>query len=262
MNNVERVIDSGNVTDLIRHTIAERFGKHPFLERVSEGNLKNVLGEYLAMSISFPFIQAGAAHANYRASLWTTGDTSRNLEVTSAIGAFLTWDEFGGHALVLEHGMNGLLALNDTQRIFHSNLLRGDIRTILGEDLVPRFSPATVAYLDDLLAGLSDSKGHRNVAQMVAFEFHANEMIEALWLAINRITGIERDSRLKYFYTHVGGESPAEAVHVAMTQNMIAELVAPGEMPPFIEECAAAYALNAGWCAAISGPAVPLSVAA
>lgn len=262
MQVVQQANETLAVAEIIGQAISRQSPRHPFLDQVNADNLERVLAEYLAMSISFPFIQAGAVHANYRASLQATGDTSRNVEVTSAIGAFLTWDEFGGYALTLKHGIEGLLSLNATQRNFHSNHLRGDIRAILGKDVAPSFSPATVAYLDALLAGLSDSVGNRNVAHMVAFEFHANEMIGALWQAIGRITGIENDERLKYFYIHVGGDSPAEAVHVEMTQKMIAELIAPGDLAAFVAECVAAYELNAGWCAAISDPVALLSVAA
>lgn len=247
------------ITELNRR-IGERFPEHPFRTRVTRDNFAAVIAEYLAMSIAFPFIQAGAMHATYQAALRAQGDTERgetdrNAEITGAVGAYLVWDEVGGHKLTLEEGNQGLLRLLETRRNYHAHWLRQDIRTLLGREVAPHRGAATVRYLDDLLAGLSDPRGNRNVAYMIGFECHAQAMITALWEAIGAAFGLPRDERLVYFWGHVGGAEPAEAVHVEMTRMMVAELVAPARAEEFIGLCLEGYALNFRWCEAISATA-------
>lgn len=242
------------ITELNRR-IGERFPEHPFRTRLIRDNFPAIIAEYLAMSIAFPFIQAGAMHATYQAALRAGGDTDKNAEITGAVGAYLVWDEVGGHKLTLEEGNQGLLQLFATRRNYHAHWLRQDIRTILGRDVAPHRGAATARYLDDLLAGLSDPRGNRNVAYMIGFECHAQAMIGALWEGIGAAFGLPRDERLVYFWGHVGGEEPAEAVHVEMTRMMVAELVAPARAEEFIGLCLEGYALNFGWCEAISATA-------
>ena len=241
----------------LNRRIGARFPVHPFRTGVTRNNFERVIAEYLAMSIAFPFIQAGAMHATYRAALRAPGnaeqgDTDKNAEITGAVGAYLVWDEVGGHKLTLERGNVGLLQLPATRRNYHAHWLRQDIRTLLGREVAPHRSAATVRYLDDLLAGLSDPRGNRNVAHMIGFECHAEAMITALWEAICAAFDVPADERLVYFWGHVGGQAPAEAVHVEMTRMMVAELVPPARGEEFIALCLEAYALNFRWCEAIS----------
>ena len=98
----------------LNRRIGERFPVHPFRHRVTRDNFERVIAEYLAMSIAFPFIQAGAMHATYEAALRAPGnagrgETDKNAEITGAVGAYLVWDEVGGHKLILEEGNQGLL---------------------------------------------------------------------------------------------------------------------------------------------------------
>jgi hypothetical protein len=258
------------IAELTRR-IGERFPLHPFRHRVAKDNFAAVIAEYLAMSIAFPFIQAGAMHATYEAALRAQGDAEqgdaeqgdaeqgdagKNAEITGAIGAYLIWDEVGGHKLTLEEGNQGLLKLPATRCNYHAHWLRRDIRTLLGREVAPHRSAATVRYLDDLLAGLSDPRGNRNVAYMIGFECHAHAMISALWAAIGAAFDVPQDERLVYFWGHVGGEEPAEAVHVEMTRMMVAELVPPERGEEFIALCLEAYGLNFRWCEAISASPV------
>jgi hypothetical protein len=240
------------IIEELSRRIDERFPDHPFQSGVSRDNFEAVGADYLAMSIAFPFIQAGAMHATYKAALRAGGDTDKNAEITGAIGAYLVWDEVGGHKLTLESGNDGLLQLPATRRNYHAHWLRKDIRTILGKDVQPHRSAATTRYLDELLDGLSDARRNRNVAYMIGFECHAQAMITALWDAVCSSFDLPHDERLVYFWGHVGGESPAEAVHVEMTRMMIAELVPPDRREEFIELCLEAYALNFRWCEAIA----------
>jgi hypothetical protein len=162
----------------------------------------------------------------------------------------------GGHKLTLERGNEGLLQLTATRRNYHAHWLRGDIRTILGKDVPPHRSVATTRYLDELLDGLSDPRRNRNVAYMVGFECHAQEMITALWDAVCSSFDLPQDERLVYFWGHVGGDAPAEAVHVEMTRNMVAELVPPDRRDELIELCLEGYALNFRWCEAITASSI------
>jgi len=243
---------SAAIIKQLNRRIGERFLDHPFRNAVNKDNLETVIAEYLAMSIAFPFIQAGAIHETYKAALRAGGDTDKNAEITGAIGGFLVWDEVGGHKLTLEKGNEGLLQLPATRRNYHAHWLRRDIRTVLGKDVQPHRSAATIRYLNELLGGLSDARRNRNVAYMIGFECHAQEMISALWDAVCSSFDLPHDERLIYFWGHVGGDAPAEAVHVEMTRMMVAELVPPDTREEFIELCLEAYALNFHWCEAIT----------
>lgn len=245
----------GIIEELSRR-ISERFQDHPFRHGVNKDNFEAVSADYLAMSIAFPFVQAGAIHATYKAALCADGDVLKNAEITGAIGAYLVWDEVGGHKLTLENGNDGLLQLPATRRNYHAHWLRQDIRAILGKDVSPHRSPATIRYLDALFDGLSDARRNRNVAHMIGFECHAQAMIAALWDSVCSSFNLPHDEQLVYFWGHVGGETPAEAVHVEMTQVMVAELVPPDRREEFIELCLEAYALNFNWCEAITASSI------
>ena len=95
---------SAAIIEELSRRIGERFPNHPFRNAVNKDNFERVIAEYLAMSIAFPFIQAGAIHETYKAALRAGGDTDKNAEITGAIGAYLVWDEVGGHKLTLERG--------------------------------------------------------------------------------------------------------------------------------------------------------------
>jgi hypothetical protein len=231
--------------------IAELFPGHPFDRNMNGENFERAIADFLAISIAFPYIQAGAIYENYRRTARSHGDTNRNVEITSAIGSFLVWDEFGGYLLSRKHGDEGLLHLTKTGGNFHSNLLRADIEKVLGKPIEPKWSAASDEYLNALLDGLSDERDSRNVACMIAFEKHAHVVIEAVWDAINRIFGIPKDSRLKYFYEHVGGDAPAEEFHIEMVQRMIGDLVPEQGREEFLAACIAEYAASIRWCEAI-----------
>ena len=85
---------------------------------------------------------------------------------------------------------------------------------------------------------------------MVAFEKHANQMINSLWNSLASIHGLEKNS-LQYFETHVGGDDPAEAYHVRMTQRLVTSVVPKEEQDRFFSHFLDCYDLNYKWCAAI-----------
>src|SRR3712207_7869752 len=57
------------------------------------------------------------------------------------------------------------LQLPATRRNYHAHWLRQDIRTLLGREVAPHRSAATIRYLDALLEGLSRSEEHTSELQ-------------------------------------------------------------------------------------------------
>ena len=77
-----------------------------------------------------------------------------------------------------------------------------------------------------------------------------------MWDAVCSSFDLPHDERLVYFWGHVGGDEPAEGVHVEMTRMMVAELVPPDRREEFIELCLEGYALNFHWCEAITASSI------
>lgn len=238
------------VTELDK-VVKERFPRHPFDSGITKRNFKPVMGNYLAMSLAFPYLQAGAQYRLITGCIQRDMDVSRDIEITAAVGAFLTWDEVGGHAIVQKHGNKGLPMILDTDG-FHSNLLRSDIEKIYDQEVQPSFSAITKEYLKRLEYGLSAIDPVTRVSHMVAFEKHAGRMINALWKTISTIYKVDKD-KLDYFREHVGGDDPAEEYHIAMTGRMIELTIDENDVSRFIDHFADAYQLNFGWCEAIKG---------
>jgi hypothetical protein len=235
----------------ITSTIGRDFTPHPFSHGISGQNVESVLREYLTMSAAFPYIQAGAHHRLISDHLARGEDIAEATELTAAVGFFLCWDEVGGHQTVMEGGRAALPRILETERS-HVNMLRGDIKTLLGKELRQGHSRFTRTYLAALEVGLGSPDPVQRVAFMVAFEQHAGTMIEALWRTLTDL--FQSKERLIYFETHVGGDDPGEAYHVAMTSRMIERVVDEGEKKRFLEEFREAYALNFNWCSAIKRP--------
>jgi hypothetical protein len=85
---------------------------------------------------------------------------------------------------------------------------------------------------------------------MVAFEKHAMAMITALWTGISALFDVAADAaRFGYFQAHIGTDTAGEAVHVQMTESMVAELVPEADADRFLDLCVEAYGLNFQWCA-------------
>lgn len=235
--------------------ILERFPVHPFSLGVNKENFFDLMSQYVAMSVAFPYIQAGAIHNSYRLSMQKHGKINNNVRTTAAVGAFLVWDEFGGHELVLSQGPEALPKLIQADHNFHSALLIQDVGNLMEsnfEEVVP--NDLTSKYLDRLLMGLSDPDSNNNVAHMLAFERHANAMITSLFDSIKRLFGANKAAQLPYFSAHVGCESKGEAVHVATTGAMIDNLIPESKETEFIERCLAAYELNYEWCSDLTKP--------
>ncbi|WP_277185697.1 hypothetical protein, partial [Caballeronia sp. BR00000012568055] len=206
---------------------------HPFRHVSSRAALENIFPHYLAMSQAFPYLQAGAQANAVLEAIQSNKAVTRDVEITSVVGNFLCWDETGGAYIIERYGKSGLQSILDTGTWFHSNLLKKDIETLTGTVAIPDFSAPTGPYLTELFAGLGAQSAVVRCAHMVAFELHANAMIDALWESSSRCYGVDRQG-LVYFQSHVGGDDPAEAYHVEMTRRMIRLIVSDEQMPMFV----------------------------
>lgn len=234
------------VVQQIDSLIAEDFSSHPFDSGITKKNFETVIGNYLTMSLAFPYLQAGAQLRVVMHYIDNDLDITRGVEVTAAVGAFLTWDELGGHAIVRKKGNAGLPDILDGNE-FHANMLRKDIETILGKAVAPNHSETTKTYLKEISYGLSNVDPVTRVAHMVAFENHAGQMIESLWNSTSTLYDVNKN-KLLYFKSHVGGADPAEEYHVQMTKRMIEEVIKESDIKRFVDFFRKAYELNSNWC--------------
>ncbi len=223
---------------------------HPFRHVSSRAALEKIFPHYLAMSQAFPYLQAGAQANAVLEAIQLNQAVTRDVEITSVVGNFLCWDETGGAYIIERYGKPGLQSILDTGTWFHANLLKKDIETLTGAIAIPDFSAPTGPYLTKLFAGLGAKSAVERCAHMVAFELHANAMIDALWESTSRCYGVDRQG-LIYFQCHVGGDDPAEAYHVEMTRRMIQLVVSDEQMPRFVEQVSQAVFDNVSWCATL-----------
>lgn len=235
--------------DMFRAEINEKFPSHPFSDIPEKTNLDNLLLNFLAMSQAFPYIQAGTQRDLSLHYIEKNKSIPRHIELTTVVANFLCWDETGGLNLTLASGLKSLPRILETKR-FHSNLLKKDIEMILGKDVEPQYSDTTKTYLDELYNKLADVCPITRTAYMVGFEMHADDMISALWDSVSAKHDVDKN-KLAYFYTHVGGDDPAEAYHVLMTSKLIEELVPKDRHKEFANKTADAYRLNHDWCQAL-----------
>lgn len=209
------------------------------------------MGNYLAMSEAFPYLQAGSQKDLIFGAIAEGRGVGQDVQITSVVGNFLSWDETGGFELMRRGGIEQLPDILDTRR-FHANLLRQDLQVLFGQDVAPSYSAETRAYLLSLYDGLSSANALIRCAHMVSFEKHAGEMISTLWAALVPEFSVPRE-QLSYFQTHVGGPDPAEAHHIAMTKRMLDRLVPGQREDEFLDMFREAYRLHVRWCSALVG---------
>jgi hypothetical protein len=235
------------ISKQIDDLIEDKFVIHPLSHGIDENNVESVLAQYFAMSQAFPYLQAGAQKAQVLAAMDSNQDMDAMFELTAVVGNFLCWDETGGHEVVRHFGNQGLSKILDTSKTFHANMLRNDIKELVGRDLKPEYSKVTLEYLKALLKGLESLNHIERCAHMVAFETHAGIMIDALWGSLAKHYNAPKDDLL-YFKLHVGGADPAEPYHIEMTERMVSEIVSDDAITEFVGEFTKAYALNYNWC--------------
>jgi len=231
---------------VLQDLVESRFPEHPFSNlRETKEQLKGLLSEYLAMSMAFPYIQAGACGPFVLDSIKSNRPIRKEYELTSVVGSFLVWDELGGWFNTVQRGARGLSKILDT-RAFHANVLGNDLKNIFGEEIKPNFGPQTQKYLISLQEHLSSSDDIQRCAAMVSFELHAERMITELWESVQKICEVEKN-KLRYFAAHVGGDDPAEAYHVKMTESLI-EMLTLGKSDHFEKTFLDIYQLHINWC--------------
>ncbi len=234
------------IADLERRA-QQHFGPHPFSQERRRARLDAVLTGVMALSQAFPYLQAASAKEAIFDAIATNRDLPRDVLLTSAVGAFLYWDELGGHNLALRHGNVGLPRLLEVERRHHAELFRHDASRVLGRPVTPDYTPHTRAYLMALHEGLSSPDPVRRCAFMVAFELHAGDFIESLWEWVAEASAIPREE-LQYFSAHVGGDDPAELYHAQMTHRLIEAIVPHSDNARFSALFLEAYGLNHNWC--------------
>ena len=231
----------------LERIVAIRFGEHPFRHGVDHRNAQILLRHYLAMSQAFPYLQSGSQGPLILDLIKQNRGVTPDIELTTVVGNFLAADETGVNYVLKRYGIEGLPKILDTDEYFHSNLLRADLRIVFGAELAPCFDEPTATYLRRLYEDLADRDPVRRCAAMVAFEAHAEAMIEALWDGLAELYGLDKD-RLDYFRVHVGGDDPAEAYHVATTAAMIRRIVPDHRSQEFLDAFEQCYSLNFDWC--------------
>lgn len=225
-----------------------KINQHPF-EEIRKENIRSMMANYFAMSQAFPYLQSGSQKDLYYKYMEQNRPIDQELEITSVVGNFLSWDETGGLYVTLRKKMAGISEILKTDMHFHSNYLRDDLKKIFGEKIDPEYSQTTKLYLDTLYKNLSELDAVKRCATMVSFEEHANQMINSLWESLCRHFPEFDKNNFKYFYSHVGGDDPAEAYHVKMTQEMI-DIIADTEdkKVSFTEHFQKMYQLHVNWC--------------
>lgn len=238
-----------SILDRLDTLLNQRFPVHPFDRDISRDEFETMIPDYVAMSTAFPFIQAGALCACFESYQSRGIGVDERLAVSTAVAAYVVWDEFGAIGGNTVDGLAGIKILPNFDRKFHFALLTRDLERLLGRALGPCLpGTATAAYLAALKAGLSDPVDNQCIVHMLAFERHAMAMISSLDRMVKRIFGPEQARGLEYFDTHVGSDSEGEAIHVAMTGGMINRLVEPEQVERFLDRCVEAYALSYNWC--------------
>ena len=221
---------------------------HPF-EFIEHQYEENLFRNYLAMSQAFPYLQSGSQKKVFDYYMHDELGIPKEVEITSVVGNFLSWDETGGLYITLRKKMSGISNILNTEKNFHFNHLKKDMLMLFDKPVTPHYTPITKKYLDLLYSGLSDVNHVTRCAAMVSFESHANQMISALWGSVAKLhPTIEKES-LQYFYEHVGGDDPAEAYHVKMTEEMVDLIVNTEEKrDKFDLEFKRYYQINIDWC--------------
>ncbi|STX29733.1 Uncharacterised protein [Legionella beliardensis] len=235
-----------DIYDIFTSKADESLSHHPFKKIKSQESIINLFPHFLALSIAFPYIQAGSQLPLIQNLIDSNEDVSAAHEILSVVGHFLCWDETGGANVLEFFGKPGLAKILETKKWFHANMLREDIFQITGEQIKPNFAEPTKSYLNKLIKGFSNLNPVIRCAHMVAFEYHAHVIIDSLWHSIGKQFTVN-PNQLKYFRIHVGGDDCAEAYHVTMTKEMINYIVKPADKQLFITTALDAIDTHLNW---------------
>lgn len=239
-----------NIHTEIEKLIGDSYPIHPFAHDIEKENVEGVLAEYLGLCLCAPYIIGGSNNQLFQSCIFSGRPIDKKIEITTAISAFLSFDETGNYNKVVKGGHEALPSILDTSD-FHSNMLRRDLKMLFKKEISPVHKEYLKNYFVELSDGLSNIDDVKRCAALVALEVHSEIMIQSLWESImNVFPDIEKNS-LIYFYLHVGGDNPAEQYHVAMTEMMINEVVGKENMEPFFKYFRQYYEMNINLCSKI-----------
>lgn len=240
-----RVSATADVYCELESIVREEFGTHPYSEIRSSEQLGAVFPDFIGLSHGFRYIIAGAQKQAIVDAMNANGGVPEHIELMNAVANMLTWDETGGMDLLASKGKSALPEILDVKRM-HSSLLREDAQKILGYPVSPQYAHITRELLRSLYHGFAASDPIVRCAYMVAFEFHAGVIIDALWQAVSSVSELSCEE-LAYFKLHVGGDDPSEKYHIEMTQRLIAIVVPKNEQDRFVVEFTKAYGVQHTW---------------
>ncbi|AYQ31028.1 hypothetical protein [Runella sp. SP2] len=236
-----------NIHSQIEHLINNEYNKHPFTAGIDKANVEGVLAEYLGLCLCAPYIIGGSSNELFLNCVFSGRPIDRKIEITTAVAAFLSFDETGNYNKVIAGGHEALLSLLDTSD-FHSNMLRRDLKLLFGKDISPTHNSYLKYYFVQLSKGLSNIDDVQRCAALVALEVHSEIMILSLWDSVMQVFPEIERNKLEYFYLHVGGDNPAEKYHVAMTEQMINEVVGQDNLVTFFTHFKFYYEMNTKLC--------------
>ncbi len=254
MNDIEKTNKqknkkTGKINDIYEvfiRDISQILNFHPFKKIIYRNTISALLPHFLAMSTAFPYIQAGSQLPLILDLMERDQDVSHAHEILAVVGSFLCWDETGGGHVLECFGKAGLSKILQTKKWSHTNILKQDVNLITGLHIKPDFSEPTYSYLKLLIQGFSDLNPVIRCAHMVAFECHADVIIQNLWQVICDNFDVNPD-KLTYFKIHVGSDDPAEAYHVAMTKEMIKHIVSPNDEILFLTTAKESIKIHLDW---------------
>ncbi len=224
--------------------LIKNFLPHPFLKIPKQADLRIVCENFYALSLASPYLQAGALKEIFFNSIINNPTPTKEIECTSLVAAYLCLDEFGSsylnQVLKKKTDCTGIM-----QRISsHAKLFRKDCLHIFKEEIQASYSSVTLSYLNTLFTNLSSFEPMVRVANMVAFENHAEQIIKAFGKYLKTYSS---NKKLVYFELHVGAENPAEEIHVQLTRDLINLVVDNKNKESFYEAFRQAYQLNHQW---------------
>jgi hypothetical protein len=242
---MEKTIHS-QIEDLVN----KNYPVHPFTNDLTKENVETILAEYLGLCLCAPYVIGGSNNELFQNCIFSGREIDRNIEITTSVSSFLSFDETGSYDKVVNGGHKVLPNLLDTSN-FHSNMLRRDLKFLFKKDVKPIHNLYLKSYFINLSKGLSNIDDIQRCAALVALEVHSEIMILALWDSVMRVFPEVERNTLEYFFLHVGGENPAEKYHVEMTELMIKEIVPEKDMNLFFLYFKHNYEMNIELCKSI-----------
>ncbi len=187
----------------IGNAISLEYPHHPFATGITHSNVQSVTSKCLTMSQAFPLIQSCAYNSLIKKSITENKELPEEFFKAFAVAMFLCNDEMGSHHILTNGGNRRFPEILMTEEQSHASMLKKDLKLLFGQPSKPDFCPITSKYLLALGESLGATDIVDLVASMVAFENHADHMINADWARLEELfPSVDKDS-LEYFKIHV-----------------------------------------------------------